>query len=176
MTMRMPAMKNTLQTLLAISLSLNLVTWPACQKKSTPENALRGFVNYRFQQGQSRYEILDMLDGPLREKVENMDSEAFNDFADTSNLRKSRFIINVKNCVSDIKCFLTYTLSYNERTISQTDDGQKRGTAHLEVKKIAEMTSPEPDTWKIADVTIVKSYVEGGDKIEVKAEGVIQVP
>ena len=153
-----------------------LISLPACKKKSSPESTLRNFINYRFEEGQSRQEILDMLDNPLKEKVENMDAKAFNEFADTSNLRKAKLIINVKNCVSDSKCFLTYTLRYQERVIAQEDKKQKAKTASVEVKKIAELVSPEPDVWKMADVSIVKSYIEGNSNIEVGAEGVIQVP
>ena len=165
-------MKNKFPLFLAIL----LMSLSACNQKSSPENTLRNFINYRFEEGQSRQDILDMLDNPLREKVENMDAKAFNEFADTSNLRKAKFIINVKNCVHDSKCFLTYTLKYQERIIAQEDEKQKFKMANLEVKKIAEIVSPEPDVWKIADVSIVKSYIEGRDNIEVGAEGVIQVP
>ena len=68
-------------------------------------------------------------------------------------MRKKKMIINVKNCQPS-KCFITYTLSYN-----RYQDGKK--TDKFEVKKIAELTSPEPGVWKIASVSTIKSHIEG---------------
>ena len=52
----------------------------SCQKKLKPEDALNSFINLRFQKHQSKAAILDLLDEPLRGQVENMDSDAFNQF------------------------------------------------------------------------------------------------
>ena len=104
-----------------------------------------------------------MLDRPLKLRVEQMDTKALDKFLNTKNLRKRKLTINFKNCESEYKCFLTYTLAYQ----------QSAGTEKkydVEVKKIAELTSDSKGIWKIADITDIKSHIHGHKSIDIPAK------
>ncbi len=141
----------------------------SCNKKTGPEEALRAFVNYRFESNQTREKILSMVDGSLKLEIERMKPSSFEKFVSIENFRKKKLIINIKNCENESKCFLTYTLIYK-----QLKDGVK--VRDLEVKKIAELISYEEGIWKISNVNSVKSYIDSHQTIGVPAEGTAKKP
>ena len=75
-------------------------------------------------------------------------------------LRKKRMTINVKNCEDPSRCFLTYTLTYGEY-------GGRGQAREVEVKKIAELTSPRPGEWRVSGVKNVKTYIDDREGISV---------
>lgn len=128
----------------------------SCTKKLGPEETLREFIDYRFTSNQSAEKIMSFLDGDILEETQEMKDEELKQFLETEKFRKNSFKIIHANCNED-KCFLTYVLKYVE-----TKEEEKSET---EVKKIAELRKVDENTWKIFDITNVKTYIENKETI-----------
>ncbi|MCF8058028.1 MAG: hypothetical protein K9K67_01930 [Bacteriovoracaceae bacterium] len=134
----------------------------SCTKKSTPEKALKEFIEYRFSQGQDKEDLLEMTTGSLNSRIEDMEGEDLTAFLKAEALQKRRLKVLLKNC-EDTKCFLTYILTYSQGSGNPKDFG-------IEVKKIAQLEKVG-ETWKLSDVSNVKTYIEAHKDLEVSAEG-----
>jgi len=139
----------------------------ACTKKSTPENALADFINYRFTGGQEKGDLLEMTEGPLKEKIESLEEKALASFLNAKELKKRKLKVLIKSCEEE-RCYLTYVLNYSQGTESPKEFG-------VEVKKIAQLERFDK-TWKITDVSNVKTYIEGRKDLKVSAEGESEAP
>ena len=133
----------------------------ACNRESTPENALEDFINYRFESGQSKEDILEMTTGPLNEKLSSMSEEDLAKFVDVKDLSKRRLKVLIKNCEGDT-CYLTYVLRYVQGSETPKDFS-------VEVKKIAQVDKVE-EKWLLADVSNVKTYIEGKKELRIEEE------
>ena len=123
----------------------------SCTKKQSAEETLYSFVKYRFKENQSKDILLSQTTGILFKKIEDMDADTFKKFITNKQLKLKKYKVDLIKC-TDIVCFITYTLSYN-----QTD---KSGPKYLtEIKKIAELQL-EGGLWKIADVSNIKTYID----------------
>jgi hypothetical protein len=134
-----------------------LLIFTSCTKKTNSEDVLKGYVKYRFSPTQSKDVLLDKTTGSLNERITAMTEEEFKEFVSMEKFKMRKFVINLKRC-SDDQCFITYTLSYD-----QYQDGQR--TYETEVKKIAEIRKVE-ETWKIADVSNVKTYIDSKEELK----------
>ena len=139
----------------------------SCTKKSTPEKTLQDYVDYRFQSSQERDDLLEMTTGSLYERISDMEEEELKKFLTGGMLKKRRLKILLKNC-QDTQCFLTYILTYSQGAGNPKDFG-------VEVKKIAQINKVG-ESWKISDVSNVKTYIEAKKDLEVSAEGEAQAP
>ncbi len=148
-------MRKSLAVIFFVGVSL-LVT--SCQREMTPESALRGYVEYRFGEGQSISELLSRTTGPLHERLQEMSEEEFQNFLEMREYRLRRFRVERTSCQDEQKCHLTYLLRYD-----QFNDNIK--TFSVEVRKIAEIVA-EGNTWKIADVKDVKTFFDSKEPIE----------
>lgn len=128
----------------------------SCTKKLGPEETLREFIDYRFTSNQSAEKIMSFLDGDILEETQEMKDEELKQFLETEKFKKNSFRVVHSNCNAD-KCFLTYVLKYVE-----TKEEEKSET---EVKKIAELRKVDENTWKIFDITNVKTYIENKETI-----------
>ena len=139
----------------------------ACTKKSTPERTLQDYVDYRFNKSQEKDDLLEMTTGTLYERISIMEDEQLKNFLKGERLQKKRLKILLKNC-QDTQCFLTYILTYSQGTENPKEFG-------VEVKKIAQLDKVG-ESWKISDVSNVKTYIEAKKDLEVSAEGETQAP
>ncbi len=128
----------------------------SCTKKEGPEDVLSNFVNYRFEDNQSKAYLLERSSGDLYERIDGMNEEDLGKFLNT-NFEKKKFRIVLKQC-EELKCFITYTLAYNTLKQSKPD-------FRVEVKKIAEVVFVD-GRWKINEVNNVKAYYEGKEPIK----------
>ena len=143
-------MKTLLLLLLAVLVSC------VDNNTSTPEGALKDFVESRIGQVVSRDFVLQRVTGPMLQSFENMSDEDFAKFADLRNVKKESFKILTKSC-QEKKCFITYSVGYG------TSQEEKK-TFSSEVKKIAELNYVE-GKWLIADVSNIKTYHESLEPI-----------
>lgn len=143
-----------------LSLAL-LILFAGCTKESTPETALEDFIQYRFQSGQSKEDILEMTTGPLHEKLNEMSDEDLEKFIDVKDLKKRKLKVLIKNCEEDT-CYLTYVLRYVQGKETPRDFS-------VEVKKIAQINKVE-DKWLLADVSNVKTYIEAKKELKIEEE------
>lgn len=132
-----------------------------CIKESTPESALEDFINYRFQSGQSKEDILEMTTGPLLDKLNEMSDEDLEKYIDVKDLKKRKLKVLIKNCEEET-CYLTYVLRYVKGKESPKDFS-------VEVKKIAQVNKVK-DKWLLADVSNVKTYIEAKKELKVEEE------
>lgn len=133
-----------------------------CTKKSTPEKTLKDYIDYRFSSGQDKDDLLDMTTGALQEKISDMGEEELKKFLEIDKLKKKRLKILLKNC-QETECSLTYMLSYSQGDSKPKDFG-------IEVKKIAQLMKIE-NSWKISDVSNVKTYIEAKKNLDISSEG-----
>lgn len=129
----------------------------AClEDNSSPEAALKNFVEARMGTLVTREYVLERVTGKMRQSLENISEEDFAKFADFRNVKKDSFKILSKSC-QEKKCFITYSVGY------QTLEKDKSSFVS-EVKKIAEMQS-ENGKWLIAEVSNIKTYHEALEPI-----------
>ncbi len=138
-----------------------------CTKKSTPEKTLRDYVEYRFSSGQDRDDLLEMTTGALYDRLAEMEEKDLESFLEVDKLKKKRLKVLLKNCQPQ-ECSLTYILSYSQGEGQPKDFG-------IEVKKIAQLIKIE-NSWKISDVSNVKTYIEAQKNLDVSAEGDSESP
>jgi hypothetical protein len=123
---------------------------------TTPEIALKDFIEARMGKIASREYIAKRVTGAMKLSLEGMSEADFTKFADLRYAKKESFKIISKSC-QDKKCFLTYTISFS----TKQDDKQ---IFTSEVKKIAELQWIE-GKWLIADVSNLKTYHEALEPI-----------
>lgn len=133
----------------------------SCNKESTPESALEDFINYRFESGQSKEDILEMTTGPLYEKLSSLTEEELQKFTDVKDLSKRKLKVLIKNCEEDT-CYLTYVLRYVKGNETPRDYS-------VEVKKIAQVNKVE-EKWLLSDVSNVKTYIESKKELKIEEE------
>lgn len=126
------------------------------EDNSSPENALKSFVESRIGSVVTREYILEKVTGKMKQSLENISEEEFQKFADLRNVKKDSFKVLSKSC-QDKKCFVTYSVGY-------TTTNPDKSTFSSEVKKIAEIESVE-GKWLIADVSNIKTYHEALEPI-----------
>ncbi len=146
------------KTLIALALVLLTV---GCTKKNDPENALLEYVNYRFNESQSRSKLLDMTAGELNMSLQQMTDEQYQQFSNVSKYKRGNFNISLKKCTEDT-CYITYTLKYDVM------DNQTK-TLSAEIKKVAKLIL-DNKVWKVADVSNVKTYFDSKQPIDISAE------
>lgn len=137
-------------------ISLLIVILGGCTKKVGPEQALRGYINYRFSKGQDKASVLNKVTDKLHKKIDMMAEQDFKRFSNVKGLKQKKVNILLKKC-SDMDCNITYTLSYEIY-----DESEKVFSA--EVKKIAELKKVE-NTWKVSDVSNIKTFYDSKEII-----------
>lgn len=132
----------------------------ACLKNdvSTPEGALKSFIESRMDTLVTRDFVLDRVAGKMKQSLENISDEEFTKFADMRGVKKDSFKVLSRSC-QEKTCYLTYSVSY--RTL---DDKDQNTAYNSEVKKIAEVVN-ENGKWLIADVSNIKTYHESLEPI-----------
>lgn len=135
-----------------------LLIFLGCTKKSTPEFALQEFISYRFEGNQSKDDIVEMTTGKIYDQIAALEGKELEDFLDTKDLRKKKVKVLRKSCEAE-KCFLTYIIGYSQGKEEPHDFA-------VEVKKIAELVQVG-EIWKLADISNVKTYIEGRKNLDV---------
>ncbi len=126
------------------------------EDSSSPEAALKNFIESRLGNVVTRDYVLERVTGKMKQSLENITDEEFTKFADLRNVEKNSFKIISKSC-QEKKCFLTYSISY----LTKADN---KSAYSSEVKKIAEILM-EDGKWLIADVSNIKTYHEALEAI-----------
>jgi len=126
------------------------------EDSSSPEAALKNFIESRMGNVVTRDYVLERVTGKMKQSLENITDEEFTKFADLRNVEKNSFKILSKSC-QEKKCFLTYSVSY----LTKADN---KSAYSSEVKKIAEILI-EDGRWLIADVSNIKTYHEALEAI-----------
>ncbi len=130
---------------------LLLVICASCTKTTSPEKALKEFVDYRFSIVQTKDWLLAKTVGPFNQRIAEMGPESFAQFIDTKPFKKRRFSILSNRC-TDVDCFVTYILVYDNFRDSIL-------TATTEVKKVAQVRLVDGE-WRIFDISNVKTYLD----------------
>jgi hypothetical protein len=130
----------------------------SCVDKSDPETTLRTFINFRFDGEGKKDKAIDLTTGELRTMLEGLKGEESKNFWGLKNQAKRNIKINIKNCEKEI-CYLTYTLSYRQKS------EQPKSDYNIETKKIAKLEKIE-NNWLISDVSEVKTFIDS--KVELK--------
>ena len=134
-----------------------VLTLSSCQKDESPEGYLNRFIDYRFSDGQTREELLDMTSGEIKNSLINMEADELKEFLTaTGNNQKRKFKMLHKNC-SGKECFITYVLNTNHYT-------DKTKTFEVETKKTAKLVM-ENEKWLVSEVDTMKTYIEGKKEI-----------
>ena len=129
----------------------------SCQNDTkSPETAVKGFVEMRFDNVVTKKDVLERVTGKLQQNLESTSDEDFKKFSDMSNMEKGSFKILDKKC-EEKQCFITYSLSYKTKTEDKT-------TSATDMQKIAELQNVD-GKWLIADVSNVKTVVESMEPI-----------
>ncbi len=123
---------------------------------TTPEIALKDFIEARMGKIASREYIASRVTGAMKLSLEGMTEADFNKFADLRYAQKESFKIVSKSC-QDKKCYLTYTISFSTKQ-------ENKQIFTSEVKKIAELQWIE-GKWLISDVSNLKTYHEAMEPI-----------
>ena len=129
----------------------------SCSKDQSPKGALKSFIKLRFQSGTSRGELLDRSTGQLYSTIEDLNQDDLDKFLDLKNFKLKNFKVLSRRC-TEVKCVINYLISYSE-TKSQT-------TVVTEVKKSAILVREE-DSWKLSDVTNIKTYHDSQTPLQV---------
>lgn len=137
-------------------LALLFLVTGCLEDSSSPEAALKNFVEARIGNVVTREYVLERTTGTMKQSLENISDEEFAKFADLRNVEKNSFKIISKSC-QEKKCFLTYSVSY----LTKEQDASKYTS---EVKKIAEVLL-EDGKWLIAEVSNIKTYHEALEPI-----------
>ena len=137
-----------------------VIFFVSCSDINSPEGVLKEFVNYRFQENQSRNVLLEMTYGKIREMLRDMTNDEFEKFVEINSLKKNKLKLVIKNCKENI-CFITYILNYSKHKDNIKD-------FMVEVKKIAKLEYID-EKWLISDVSNVKTYIESIVPIDVLA-------
>ncbi len=138
-------------------LLLVLLSVSCVDEKISPEGVLKEFIEMRVGQKVSREDILEKLTGKIRQSIEHINDQEFENFSDLKNIKKNSFKILTKSCQKDT-CYITYALSYRNQINNNNVD--------TEVKKIAEIKNLE-GKWLIADISNIKTYHEIIEPIDV---------
>ena len=126
------------------------------RKAQTPEEVLREYVTYRFSPGQTKEKLLEFTTGETSSKVESLTEDQFKSYINTGVYRLKNIKVVLKSCTENA-CSITYILSYN----------RTQGEPLLnEIKKVAELELVE-GSWRIKDVSTVKTYFESEVPIDV---------
>ena len=132
-----------------------------CVDKSDPEATLRNFINFRFDGAGKKDKAISLTTGELKKMLMDLSDEDSKKFWGVTNLAKNKLKINVKNCEQkDTVCYLTYTLSYKQKS------DQPKSDYNIETKKIAKLEKIEK-SWLISDVSEVKSYIDSKTEIQI---------
>lgn len=143
------------------TLTLVSLLFFSCSKPNDPENVLREYIGYRFQQEQSKSRLVGMTADQLKQSIETMTDEEFVQFTDIAKYKKKGLRILTKKC-TETECYITYILSYD---ITQ----EETKSYSAEIRKVAKLTSVD-GVWKVADVNNIKTFYDSKKPIEVRAE------
>jgi hypothetical protein len=131
----------------------------SCDKGAkTPEGLIKMYVNDLTTSTVDKDYFEKYTTGKLWDKVSNLKEEEFSKFVNLSKIKKPRVKISNKNCVAD-RCTLTYVVKYDVLT-------DKKKSFESEIKKIAILVKVG-ESWKISEVSNIKSYFEAAEAIEV---------
>jgi hypothetical protein len=126
------------------------------RKAQTPEEVLREYITYRFSSEQTKEKLLEFTTGEISAKVEALTEDQFKRYTNIGIYRLNNMKVLLKSC-SEKACSITYILSFS----------RVKGESLLnEIKKVAEIELVE-GSWRIKDVSTVKTYFESDVPIDV---------
>ena len=131
---------------------LSLFFLTSCNNRTTPEEVLANYVQYRFSPNQTKQGLLQKLSGDMYDNISAMNENEFSEFTQMSKYKKKKFKINTQKCSSD-QCLITYTVQYE--VLAQ--DGKSNFIA--EVRKTAEINHFD-GKWKISAINNVKTFFD----------------
>ncbi len=124
----------------------------SCDKGPTsPEGLLKMYVQDITSKKLDRDYFNKYTTGKLLETITALDDDEFSNYVDLSKIKNPRLKISNKNCAGN-ECVLTYFVKYD---VNKGDNKQFES----EIKKIATLVK-EGESWKISEVTNVKTYHE----------------
>lgn len=126
----------------------------ACSKDiKTPEGLLTKFTEDITTKKMDRDYYSKYTTGKMKESIEKLSDEEFDSYGNLSRVENAKVEVLKKNCTAD-KCALTYIVKYDYKS-----EGSKDKDFKSEVKKVANLVKVE-ETWKIEDVSNIKTYHE----------------
>lgn len=132
----------------------------SCTKDiKTPEGLLAKFTEDITTKNMDRDYYYKYTTGKMKESIEKLTDEEFEEFRNLSRVKNSRVDIQKKNCTEQ-KCSLTYIIKYDYQGSESKENEFKS-----EVKKVANLVKVE-ETWKIEDVSNIKTYHESVKPID----------
>jgi hypothetical protein len=125
-------------------------------KAQTPEEVLREYITYRFSPDQTREKLLEFTTGEISAKVEALTEDQLKRYTNTGIYQLKNIKVVLKSC-SEKACSITYILSFS----------RTKGDSLLnEIKKVAELEDVG-GSWRVKDVSTVKTYFESDVPIDV---------
>ncbi len=131
----------------------------SCSKTAAPEQVLSEYVKKRFSSKMDVSDFKEYLGGEILKETLAEDGKYLKSINQTESFKLNGFKIDVKRCVDDSKCFITYSISYMAHY--EKAEGEK-SDAEIKVRKIAEMLLLDK-AWKIHGISDVKTNIEYKD-------------
>lgn len=126
----------------------------ACTKDiKTPEGLLVKFTEDITTKKMDRDYYSKYTTGKMKESIDKLSDEEFDSYGSLSRVENAKIDILKKNCTGN-KCSLTYIVKYDYKS-----EGSNEKDFKSEVKKVASLVKVE-ETWKIEDVSNIKTYHE----------------
>jgi len=144
-----------------LMMSIIIMVLMSCTKDDakTPEGLLTMFAKDITTKKLDKEYFDKYTSGKMLESIEQLNEEEFEKFSNLSNIKDPKITISKKNC-SDDKCTLTYIVKYDHHV-------DKAKEFESEVKKLATVIK-DGETWKIEEVTNLKTFHEAIKPIEVQ--------
>lgn len=143
-----------------ISTLLMLHFLSACTNDAkTPEGLLNKFVVDITTKKLDREYFEEYTTGKVLENIEQLNQDEFEKFSNLSDIKEPKIDVIKKVC-SDKYCTLTYIIKYSQHI-------KQKKEFNSEVKKVATLEK-EGDTWKISEVSNLKTYHEAVNPIKVE--------
>lgn len=140
---------------------LPLIFLVACSySPKSPEGLIKMYVKDTSTKNVSRDYYEKYTTGEILEATNTLTDEEFEANSKMGNVKNAQTKIVMKKCDSEQKCVVTYIVEYTY----QGKEGAK-STYKNEVKKIAEVEMID-GSWKIANVTNLKTYIEANEPID----------
>lgn len=138
-------------------MALTLVV--SCTKGAkTPEGLVKLYIEKMTSNKISKSFFEEFSTGELKEKVAAMSSDDFDKYKNVANIESVKVKILSTNC-RDNTCSVKYIVSYDVYT-------ETKKSFSTDVKKLAKVVK-EGETWKLADITNLKTFHDSKESISI---------
>lgn len=131
--------------------------------QNTPEGVIKKYISEVTKSEKDIEQLRELLTGELDEQLEGLSSEEVTEFFEIGAIKSTKVNITKTSCDQEDICFVTYNLSY------ETIDEAQKPDFETQVRKVAKVVKVD-GSWKIAEISNVKTYHEAQNAIEVDSK------